>query len=456
MIFVFDGGLPNYKRGVRIQRFVEQRQRQTELIAALHWTDSFASPLALPCMIHTLLELKQAVFMAYEEADRVVARFAKEKGYHVLSNDSDYYFFDIIGYAPLGMVLWEDRPLLQVARRSDIARRMRLPESMLSVFATLCGSDRFPMRGPKAVALRNQNPKLRQKGNLQRKYTQIIQWIHNERTDDVRVFLDRFGAGLRGLEKVELMDAILENAKEYAIVMEEEMPCFEIVLSNAPLLPLPLDVEHVQQYIENGRALGILREILTKNEFWRRPFVEDPTHDSYEISYPIRCFLYKTLNLPVREGMVEHGEVVWITMEPSRAINIPTLQSEIDLILFIVRHLLFYSDHPKEAIEKALQGLLVSMYTHVEPWVDRGRVSVDSIRMTSEIETILFSLGLLSPFWIPLPLGSFWNVFEPALIHRALNQGLAPPLVETASLRCTGLDFQGLWSQIRSPLDSML
>jgi hypothetical protein len=446
-VFVFDGHVPEYKRNVRVRRMLNKRKRQKELMATLDWNESFGSPMALPCIIQTLLEQEQIVYVAHEEADVVVARIAKEKGYHVLSNDSDYYFFDIEGYIPLSMVEWRESPRFWVARRVDLARRLRVPESLLSVFATLCGGDRFDLLGPKAVALRFQNPKLQHKGKPHKRFTNIIRWIQNAKTRDVGTFVEQFGEGLVGEEKYEWIEAMLEDAKAYAVVLEGEIPCFQIQPPKNPIVyPQPCTA-HVQEYIQQGRALGILREMITNQEFWRRPFLEDPHLDSYQISYNIRCVLYQMLDLPVRECIVHPSHVSWKSFS-REGIDLFPMTREWDVISFTIRHLLQYSSYSKQVIEKAFHGLLVSLYTCHQPWVHHGKVSVESIRITSEIETILFSLAMLSPMLISLPLVSFWKVFEPTLIHIALNQGLDPEQVHAASMQITGQDCGSLWSDL--------
>jgi len=59
--------------------------------------DSMAPPLLKQALCQTLMELDVEFWVADEEADAATAHVAKERGWMVLSNDSDFAVFDVPG-----------------------------------------------------------------------------------------------------------------------------------------------------------------------------------------------------------------------------------------------------------------------------------------------------------------------------------------------------------------------
>ena len=81
-------------------------------------------------------------WVADGEADAAVAHVASQRGWLVLSNDSDFCIFDVPGFVSLSQ-LWpkEDRLEYTVARRSAVAHTLGLRPEWLCLLASFSGND---------------------------------------------------------------------------------------------------------------------------------------------------------------------------------------------------------------------------------------------------------------------------------------------------------------------------
>lgn len=77
------------------------------------------------------------------EADTEVASLAAAWNCPVLSNDSDFFIFDIeAGYIPLSSLHWNSRPLTaKIFYRSKLASRFRIRAELIPLLASLAGND---------------------------------------------------------------------------------------------------------------------------------------------------------------------------------------------------------------------------------------------------------------------------------------------------------------------------
>lgn len=107
---VFDGSLPEYKTQERHHRNREKLERQQHVLTnavlgskdihTLKMAATLLPPFAVPLVIDTIRQLNIPVIIAIEEADHLIASIAKSKDALVLSQDSDFFIYDIPGYIP--------------------------------------------------------------------------------------------------------------------------------------------------------------------------------------------------------------------------------------------------------------------------------------------------------------------------------------------------------------------
>ena len=89
-------------------------------------------------------ELATVIFMfLFSEADSEVASLANAYNCPVLSNDSDFFIFDIeAGYIPLSSFDWKSSRLTaKIFHRRKLASHLRIHAELLPMFASLVGND---------------------------------------------------------------------------------------------------------------------------------------------------------------------------------------------------------------------------------------------------------------------------------------------------------------------------
>ncbi|KAJ3254247.1 Protein asteroid 1 [Boothiomyces macroporosus] len=114
IIVVFDGALPKYKVSERLSRNQERVDKIHELLkeataavvdpGSQSLAASILPPFAVPIVIETVKKLGVEYIIAKEEADSVIAGLAKKYNGYVLSQDSDFYVYDIPGFIPLDSI----------------------------------------------------------------------------------------------------------------------------------------------------------------------------------------------------------------------------------------------------------------------------------------------------------------------------------------------------------------
>ena len=89
-------------------------------------------------------QVSDAIFLSFvSEADAEIASLANALNCPVLSNDSDFFIFDIRGgFIPLSFFNWKIRPLKSdIFYRTRLAQHFRIRPELLSLLASLAGND---------------------------------------------------------------------------------------------------------------------------------------------------------------------------------------------------------------------------------------------------------------------------------------------------------------------------
>ena len=106
-LYIFDGALPKYKVAERMARNLGKLQTIQSMLSTLgQKTKHTRSSTVLPCLAIQLgiqvCRLQGVPFkVVLEEADDALVYYANLYKAHVLSQDSDFFLYDLPGYIPL-------------------------------------------------------------------------------------------------------------------------------------------------------------------------------------------------------------------------------------------------------------------------------------------------------------------------------------------------------------------
>ncbi|XP_071764245.2 single-strand DNA endonuclease ASTE1-like [Centroberyx gerrardi] len=148
---VLDGGTDiTDKKLETLRSRAEDRIRRAHA-AALGGRGSILPPLAKKVFKQTLVRLEVPVAQCFAEADREIAALASEWECPVLSNDSDFYIFDLpAGLLPTTHFHWKSRGRGFIRCKSyttsSFCTLFNIQHQVLPVFAALAGNDYVKLR----------------------------------------------------------------------------------------------------------------------------------------------------------------------------------------------------------------------------------------------------------------------------------------------------------------------
>ncbi|CAN9514422.1 unnamed protein product [Ophioblennius macclurei] len=143
---LMDGGADplDRKRDKRIEKATASIRNATAA-AQSGESKGILPPLARSVFIQTMARLQVPLAQCYGEADKEIAALAKEWECPVLSNDSDFFIFQLpSGVLPTKLFRWKDATTFvpcKIYRASSFCTHIELPPEMLPVFAVLAGND---------------------------------------------------------------------------------------------------------------------------------------------------------------------------------------------------------------------------------------------------------------------------------------------------------------------------
>ena len=292
-LVVFDGAAEPRKLEETVDR---QNKRMSAIKAMLNFVDIKASneiyPKEISNILHPLIknvfvekldEMKIPYYFSDREADQITADEAKKRNAIAVSNDSDYYFFDIPeGYIPVFFFEYDDP---WVYKRKKFLEKFNLEEKDLTKIAELMGNDYCKETIP-----------MEEKDRLQLA-VQIV----------------------KGNEK--LLENYLEKQKEIEAKEEEKEQEKEQIVDKDKIF-LPKHVLSPEKHALFSKGL-ICSEIV--NVLCGMPFICPVTFEdlqqtsSWVLTRPIRNQIYSFLNLEnVKEGVLKNNSFIWENVEVTK------------------------------------------------------------------------------------------------------------------------------------------
>ncbi|MEQ2263483.1 hypothetical protein XENORESO_008302 [Xenotaenia resolanae] len=342
-LVVLDGGSePGKEETVeaRLKDKLQKAKRMSESSARL-W-DNILPPLVKDLFIQILQELQIEMEQCFGEADLTAVLRANERRCPVLSNDSDFYIFDVKeGLLSIDAFQWQRGTNGAIpARRyrtSQFCDHFKVDRNHLPVFAAISGNDYSRLEDRSAFSKRYPEPQLpggysahRRRASTpggysahrRRASTPGGYSAHRRRASTPggysahrRRAILRFLAGFKGRTSEEAVRAALQLAGE---TKEEVIEHFlestrKYALEIPPRPNLP---EWIIHEVHRGRLTSFVTSVLTQKSMTLTPLVEDFSKpSSYNASLRIRQFFYGLLvgTQPCNEYDREGADAVFAT-----------------------------------------------------------------------------------------------------------------------------------------------
>lgn len=141
---VLDGATSEKKLETYKKRSEERIKTADKLAKKPAIKDDFVCPLLLNFVfVRALRDLRVKFAVSDCEADAEIASLANALECPVLSNDSDFFIFDVLGgFIPLRSFKWQRCPSkARIFYRRKLAQYFRIHTELLSLFASLVGND---------------------------------------------------------------------------------------------------------------------------------------------------------------------------------------------------------------------------------------------------------------------------------------------------------------------------
>ncbi|KAM4720527.1 single-strand DNA endonuclease ASTE1-like [Anableps anableps] len=285
-LVVLDGGAEPVKGntvGDRLKDKLQKAKRISESKAG-EW-DNILPPLVKDVFIQILQELHVEVQQCFGEADLIAALTANERKCPVLSNDSDFYVFDVQeGYLPIDGFQWEHETQGAIPARhykiSQFCRHFNVDRNHMPIFAALSGNDYSQLEKEDSKKLTRRYLEAQEPGSSSPGQQRVILWFlggFRGRTTEEAV---RAALQLVGRSKEEEIKHFLDSSQQYAL-MEPPRP-------NLP--------EWVIHQVHRGKLTSFVTSIVIQKSMMLTPLVEDFSQpSSYNASLRIRQFFYGLL-----------------------------------------------------------------------------------------------------------------------------------------------------------------
>ncbi|KAJ3274135.1 Protein asteroid 1 [Terramyces sp. JEL0728] len=433
IIVVFDGALPKYKLSERLSRNQERVDRIHELLKeatasvvdpnAQLMAASILPPFAVPIVIETVKKLGLEYIIAREEADSVIAGLAKKHDAYVLSQDSDFYVYDIPGFIPLDTInfkmneyleenLQESSNSLSVVlyTRKKLGLAFGVQPNLLYLVAVLGGSDHFSKDEISEMYKLNPGLGIKNQVKPKQKWPKVIQLVRKFNSLAPRKAKDKI------LELIKPdWRSKLETAFTLAQLQYDEIEYKEITNT--------LD-------IEKKFALGLINpkifEILNASTFWCTLFLENynsPT--SWDAAQNIRIGIYRKLAVT---DITEHyrssnSMCTRLVALTNSELPVPSIENSMDAVIYSFRELILYLGQCGRNIgNHELCGWIASMLL-VKDCLDCNQKvrskpitpTKESIHQLAQIECILFCLSLL--YSLDGTDVQFWELLDGPTFH---------------------------------------
>ncbi|KAK2855912.1 hypothetical protein Q5P01_004647 [Channa striata] len=250
-------------------------------------------PLIKDVFKQVLTERHLAFEESFGEADLRIASLANDLNCPVLSNDSDFYIFDLAaGLLPVSKFLWKTTEGSQIKaklyRCSEFCRRFKIDRALMPVFASIAGND---------------YSRLEDKGKFVKTYpprTQSGDWKIN-RLHALLNFLN--GVNLSNLQDSEKkQEKAVTEALKFVGEKKMDKAAFLKSIRKYDIGPVTAETrsEVLPQWmvdkIQKGELTSFVTDVLHHRRMMLTPLVEDFSQpSSYSAALRIRQFFYGLL-----------------------------------------------------------------------------------------------------------------------------------------------------------------
>ena len=313
-IFVFDG--VDYK-GEKGPTLVRRKKNDVEKISSYLLTGRSTDCSCIPIFARQVIseairEMKVSFVVADGDADSLTASIANYNGCPVLSNDSDFFIFNVeAGYIPFESFNWELQPITgKIYNWTDFTSTFHDPD-IVYLIPALASNDFIGAQD----AQRDIMASIRCRGN---RISDVV--------NSIRSFSSVEEFFLSCSCKAESLTIIRENfqkAKEMYTVdkirVDDVMKSTELKTANGT--PLPSWI--LEQYRTGSFSTSVLDPMIL-NECMLPTIIDDPRKDSsMKIGKPLRRHLYGLLKpylkeQKIKEGMRVGNDVRHISVGPIR------------------------------------------------------------------------------------------------------------------------------------------
>jgi hypothetical protein len=474
LFIVFDGSLAEYKIQERHSRNEDKVQKQKHIVANItkncSYSQSMAATLLPPFSVSVVMEaireiggLSVKVIVANEEADHLIGHLAKLHHGIVISQDSDFFIYNVPYYIPLGsleclMIPSESKSSekdhrLTVKRysRAELANGIKVRRDHFYILAVLGGSDHFTKTEMESFYKSHANLGFTISSN-KKKWAQLIKFVKRFSKFQPNQAQDKICDLLKVYWKEKFREAFIMAQNQYELV-ESEQPVGHLVLPNKSDIIFTDPGSGVTDVIDRNYILErILRfglnykilEIIDSLNFWCIPSLEDCSldHTSWEYSYPIRKEIYRLVapDRKIREYF-QNKDQMTSRIAPTESIPVeidPVLQNLVKLDRESISHIKTNWDILTLALrfyikQKLIFGKKVGNY-EIVGWVcsfilsfeitniDKQTNSIQTINQLVQIESILYCLSFLLPLYQRFDGRSFFEFIDGLVFSTTVQQ----------------------------------
>lgn len=378
-VVVLDGGVD--PSDAKLRTLLERLQSRLKTIKVIAYKDVHHEVL-LPIMgkevfRDVLVDLEIPFVASLFEADSDVALLANHLTCPVISNDSDFFVFDLVGgYIPLSTFNYKNvktgtNPVNGFEYRYiqclkyDIADLMakfpQLDANLLPLFSTIMGNDyvdtavfdnifcSLPGSDLVKKSSKKSRPsstaavKIYSTNKRQNKMVQVLDWLKGKNIDEATQFLLQF---LKNENRSKATNMLNHTIESYG----QDSSCSRTTCLVAHLYGHPCNIDHsfkgheeypvlnwfASSFVEHALHPKLM-DVLTSRRVFLRPQVEDFTlESSYVTSRRLQAYIFallRTRDNPCKEVMVydrKLGEIYRYTIEPLIELEDGTILPSLD------------------------------------------------------------------------------------------------------------------------------
>ena len=451
VIVVFDGSLPTYKLNERIRRMNENIETIKQILSLNASGGKVSSvvnsrlmpPFAISVLFDTCLKSNVETVVAIEEADPLIVKLAVQNDAIVFSQDSDFLISTVPGYCPFEYFeILDNVPHIRLFKSEMISKALNIPPSKLQLFSMVVESD-FWVRQEYESFVGNL---IGNTGATFPKLARIINRVNDKQGLIARVdpkWKDKMNLIFDNYSKLESTNIVQGDG--FVIMGEIEAGKMQL-LRDLMTKSTKFDLKYV--------------EIIFKNQFWGRPFIG--SSNVWDISQSIRQKLYKELDAAskITEYYPTFGGMKTREFQDVDSISSYFIGNQNGFVE-AVRYLIMNSK--KQLCNYQVVGLAAYMVRISTNDRNSNPIAVSNnvLSLLASLQTILYSLSLISALKSQAPTIKFWEWIHGPTFHFVLMQAKrgSPPRTlivgKSNQLEKMAL-FRNLYKEITNGLEELI